>query len=202
MDSLRFADLYLAAFYTMVAVFYTVLIKHRSAESCGSRMVHPGNPFCLHWWNHLTFRIMRILIWLVCISLAFFPATVKFIGVLPLAESGIIRLTGIVILTLGFALAVSSNFVLNKAWRSGIDLSAPDLLHQTGLYRLSRNPGYIGVALGQVGFFLALPSIFTLFCLLIGIISLNIQIHLEEQHLGLKFKEIYQQYCAAVPRWL
>ena len=72
----------------------------------------------------------------------------------------------------------------------------------TGLFRISRNPMFIGVAMGQLGFFLALPSLFSLLCLPIGLIALQRQVRAEEKHLAATLPQFYPSYVALVPRWI
>lgn len=102
----------------------------------------------------------------------------------------------------GFTIAILTNLQMNKAWRSGIDQNNTSELITQGLFARSRNPAYIGVAFAQIGFFLALPSIFSTICLIVGLTALRIQVMLEEQHLKQTFGTQYVVYKQNVPRWL
>lgn len=197
-----FADVYLACFYTFVAVFYTCIIKYRAKRATRGPLVHMGAPCNAHWWNHLLFRVMRILIWLFCIFRLLLPELDRLAYMFPASEWIELRIVGLVILSTGFLIVVYTNLKLSTSWRSGIDTSNPTDLKQDGPYRFSRNPIYIGVVIGQVGFFAALPSAFTLFCLVVGFMSINLQIHLEEAHLKKRLKLVYTDYCKRVPRWI
>lgn len=94
------------------------------------------------------------------------------------------------------------HFSLRDKWCSGINPDGPSELVTAGLYRFSRNPVFVGVALGQLGFFLALPSLFSLLCLPIGLVALHRQIWAEEIHLAALFPRNYMSYVALVPRWM
>ena len=102
----------------------------------------------------------------------------------------------------GLALALFANYTLATQWRSGVDNDSPAVLVKSGLYRVTRNPGYIGVGLGQIGFFIAYPSLFTLVCVLIGMRALYRQILFEEAHLKQRFKETFTHYARHTPRFL
>ena len=52
------------------------------------------------------------------------------------------------------------------------------------------------------GFFLALPSVFSLECLLAGVTVLVRQARVEEKALAELFGEAYEAYRRQVPRWL
>ena len=196
-----FIAIYLAVFYSGVALFYLVFAKLRKRDHDGSSMIHMGARFSLHWWNHLTFRFFRIAIWGVCVLRLFVPALDNWL--VPFADLQVnwIVLTGVGLLTFGFALAVSGSLNLSGAWRSGIDESANEQLVTTQLYALTRNPTYVGVRMAQIGFFLALPNLFSLLCLVVGWIAVSVQIGLEEKHLQHRFGDAYRQYQRSVGRW-
>ena len=196
-----FIAVYLAAFYSGVALFYLVFAKLRKRDHDGSSMIHMGERFSLHWWNHLTFRFFRIAIWSVCVLRLFAPALDSWLLPFTALQLDWIALTGMGLLTLGFALAVSGSLNLSGAWRSGIDESASEQLVTTHLYALTRNPTYVGVRMAQLGFFLALPNLFSLVCLIVGWIAVSVQIGLEETHLQQRFGEAYAQYRRSVGRW-
>jgi protein-S-isoprenylcysteine O-methyltransferase Ste14 len=105
-------------------------------------------------------------------------------------------------LSVGFAIALISYKQLGDLWRSGIDPEGPGKLQQQGLYKFSRNPMYVGVITAQLGFFLALPSVFTLVCLLVGVFAILRQVNAEELHLHRVLPGDYKQYMNNVPRWI
>jgi protein-S-isoprenylcysteine O-methyltransferase Ste14 len=190
---------FLAFFYTFVAVFYIFLISKKQSQ-CGASLIHMGHRFSLHWWNHLTFRMFRIVIWAVCVLRVFFPETDNVLMMLTSINIPIINYVGVLLLVLGFSLTVYCNFILNNTWRSGIDEQQTTLI-TSAVYAKSRNPAYIGVAASQFGFFLAMPSVFSLACLVIGVSALRIQISLEEDFLNKVHQQEYTKYKQKVPRY-
>jgi len=72
-----------------------------------------------------------------------------------------------------------------------------------GLYRLSRNPAYVAVAMLYAGMALALGKTWTLAMLApaLTVIQLGV-IRREERYLERKFGDTYRAYCRAVRRWL
>lgn len=190
---------FLAAYFTFVAGFYACRLLFDKSRN---RLLHHGDIGSRQWWGHLSFRIFRILIWGICVTRAFRPAVDNYI----LVFSGLIALwlqvIGAVLLVLGFLTAVVGHNNLGEAWRSGIDPRGPARLVTNRLYAWSRNPMYLGVLTAQIGFFLALPSLFTLVCLVAGFMSVFSQVRLEEAHLKGKFPLDYENYSANVSRWL
>ena len=197
----EFARLYLAAFYSFVAAFYSVRIllkKHRTSRE----MVFPGERFCSTWWNHMIFRFFRAAIWMTCVFRWLFPAIDNNLGIISELNIWPVVLSGIVLLTAGFAFTVAVHFNLGDRWRSGIDPGEPQYLITDGYYRFTRNPMFLGVATAQFGFFLALPSLFSGVCLFIGLYILRRQALAEEAHLLQTFPNDYRAYMRNVRRWL
>ncbi|MDO7083503.1 methyltransferase [Pseudocolwellia sp. AS88] len=198
---IEFARIYLAIFYTCVALFYTVKIIVTQKKQLVD-LVHPGERFCSTWWNHLTFRFFRASILLICLSRVFFEGIDTYLVMLTPLQTFPVIFVGIVFMTVGFGMTVVIHLSMGNKWRSGIDNTGPKQLITDGYFRRSRNPIFVCVAFSQLGFFLALPSLFTLICLLIGVVMLHRQIIAEEQHLTNVFANEYKTYATDVRRWL
>ncbi len=198
----EFIDYFLAFFYSFVAVFYFILIRWRQYYSPKTKFINIGQTFNLHWINHITFRIFRVMIWSVCVTRLVFPDIDFFLGEFTFMHTGTYRVIGVAFLLTGFNLAVVSNISLKRAWRSGVDIKNTPYLVTQGIYGISRNPAYIGVGMAQLGFFFALPSIFSLCCTLFGLNALRIQVKLEEKHLSAKMPSEYNVYRQNVARWM
>lgn len=197
----EFTRLYLAVFYSFVAVFYTarILVKKRRASL---EMVFPGERFGSTWWNHMIFRFFRAAIWMVCVFRWLFPAIDENLCIISELNIWPVVITGNVLLTAGFAFTVAVHFNLGDQWRSGINPAGPEYLRTDGYYKFTRNPMFLGIATAQFGFFLAIPSIFSGVCLLIGLYTLHRQTLAEEEHLLKAFPDEYKVYMVSVSRWL
>jgi protein-S-isoprenylcysteine O-methyltransferase Ste14 len=110
---------------------------------------------------------------------------------------------GGVLAVAGLALARSFFRVLHGANTPVSPYSASTVLVTTGPYRLSRNPGYLGMALGYAGIailsgalWVLVPLVPTLFLIDRGVIRR------EERHLERRFGEQYIRYRARTRRWL
>ena len=194
-------DYFLAAFFSSVALFYVSLILTKQKNTNDLQCVHIGPKYSMHWCNHMTFRVFRILIWAYCVFRLFTPSIDGFIMQFESLYTMPVRMLGLACMCVGFILAVVSNMTMQKSWRSGIDEKTSSLVTH-GIYQLSRNPAYIGVAIAQIGFFLAVPNVFTAICMGVGLVALVIQTKLEEQFLFEQFGGEYAQYVRDVPRIL
>ena len=76
-------------------------------------------------------------------------------------------------------------------------------LVNVGPYRFSRNPMYLSLNLGYVGFSLLLNSVWMLVFLPIALLALHrFIIRREERYLAVRFGDDYRAYCGRVRRWI
>jgi protein-S-isoprenylcysteine O-methyltransferase Ste14 len=187
----EFTRIYLAVFYSGVAAFYAIRITAKKRTGL-REVVFPGERFNSTWWNHMLFRLFR---WP-------YPVIDSYLGIFDNLNVWPIVLAGNILLTAGFLFTVLIHFSWGRQWRSGIDPCGPEKLKTDGFYKYSRNPVFLGIATAQVGFFLALPSVFSSVCLLVGLYTLHIQTLAEEAHLINMFPKDYRHYKDHVRRWL
>jgi protein-S-isoprenylcysteine O-methyltransferase Ste14 len=103
---------------------------------------------------------------------------------------------------IGAVIWCATDFV-RRGGGTPVPLDPPKVLIVGGLYRISRNPMYIGVLLIQVGttlWFGSLAQVVYWFFLFIGF-TLFIRAN-EEPYLLKIFGTQYEAYCREVPRWL
>jgi protein-S-isoprenylcysteine O-methyltransferase Ste14 len=184
-----------------VALFYTVrilVLKKRYQND----VIFPGDRFCSSWWTHSLFRVFRATIWTVCVFRCFVPEIDNYLIFMPYLQIPSLMLLGNILLTLGFCTTILLHFMLGKQWRSGIDPEKPTQLITDGFYRFTRNPMFLAIGLSQLGFFMAIPSVFSAICLVIGFSCLAVQTSAEEKHLARLLPNIYNQYCQKVRRWI
>jgi protein-S-isoprenylcysteine O-methyltransferase Ste14 len=114
------------------------------------------------------------------------------------------RWLGLVPLALGVAIYVWCVADFATAGRgTPAPIDPPKELVRRGLYRVTRNPMYVGVASVLVGetwlFASGALAVYTV-CVVLGF-HLFVLLY-EEPTLRRNFGEAYERYCAAVPRWV
>ncbi len=104
------------------------------------------------------------------------------------------QVAGSVVGTVGvlyFAVAVSA---MKTNWRAGIDAGERTELVETGIYRFSRNPAFVGFDLLYAGFAMMWPSWPVIVLSVAAAILLHLQVLHEEEYLTARFGEAYRAY--------
>ncbi|WP_232468490.1 methyltransferase family protein [Croceicoccus marinus] len=72
-----------------------------------------------------------------------------------------------------------------------------------GIYRFTRNPMYLGMALAHLGLALALDSLGALLAWPVAIVLIDrLVIAREERHLAARFGPAFEEYRTRVRRWI
>ncbi len=196
-----FSRWFLAFFFLGVAIFYTVRIVVARRKS-GVSPVYLGEPGTVHWATHAVFRVFRVLILGVCIVRLLWPEFDSYLVTFDLLWHSTVLLLGSGLLLASFFAIIAIHVSMGEDWRSGTRAVDSTRLITTGPFKLSRNPMMLCVMTGQVGLFLALPSLFTLICLVVGVWAVVAQVSVEEGALQQRFGAEYESYAAQTPRWL
>lgn len=201
MSVVEFARAALPVFLTLVGLTYFARfagVYHRF----GILSQASSNPGSTQHITHTLFGVFRAAIWLVVVSRLFFPQVDGYIGVCPaLMQPGPV-LAGMVLILAGFLLIAYVHNFMACDWRLGVAEDEAFPLLTSGPFARTRNPIFLGILAVQIGFFLALPSVFSLACLILGSITIILQAGFEEARLLARFGKAYQDYMARTPRWL
>jgi protein-S-isoprenylcysteine O-methyltransferase Ste14 len=110
---------------------------------------------------------------------------------------------GSVLLLGGFALAVSFVRAFRRAGTPVNPGESATTLVTTGPYRLTRNPGYLGMTLGYAGIAVMSDALWVLVPLVPTLLLIDRGvIRREERHLERSFGEQYTRYRARTRRWI
>jgi protein-S-isoprenylcysteine O-methyltransferase Ste14 len=161
-----------------------------------------GNADNAHDFVGLLFRLVLVACIIVVGVYALWPAGYQYlIPIFWLQHTSVIVLgLGLLVISLVWTLIAQAQ--MGKSWRIGIDVEHRTELVQTGIFRLSRNPIFLGMRLTLLGLFCLLPNAVTLAILAVGEVLLQIQVRLEEEYLAKIHGEDYWQYRRQTQRWL
>lgn len=115
------------------------------------------------------------LIWLV------FPMLHKLDPLWTVGLYQVLGVAGVLLTTAGAMLAFAAQMSLGASWRVGVLEGESGSLVTGGLFRLSRNPTFVGQGLLLTGMALAIPSVPGLLAVLLFVISASVQIRAEER---------------------
>ena len=127
-------------------------------------------------------------------------ATPSFAFVIPARSlwTAILMPTGVIISGLGVASFRRASTTVNP-----MKPESSSVLVDSGIYRLTRNPMYLGFLLVLVGWAIFLSNIFAFLLLPVFILYMNrFQIEPEERALTAKFGPSFVAYKTRVRRWL
>lgn len=191
---------FLGTFFLLIGILFACRALGLYAR-LGFSHINYGSAGSTSWWNRHLFNGFRAAILGVCLARMFWPLD-PWLGVIPWLYHPFVLLAGVLILLVSFGMASYLQAYMHADWRSGIDVYHKPTLITSGPYGRSRNPLFLAVMLGQLGFFLALPSLFSLVCLLVGVWVIRRQALAEEVALAELYGEPYTHYRNQVPRWL
>ena len=148
------------------------------------------------------FKIVMACLTAVVIAHAFAPDIYSFLLPITWLENPTTQLVGILLLILSLGWTVLAQIQMGNSWRIGIDEKKETALVQSGLFRLSRNPIFLGMQITLLGFFLAVPNALTLLIFVLGFVLIQIQVRLEEEFLGKIHGAEYEEFRRRVRRWV
>ena len=166
------------------------------------------NPFVFkntdtaHDFVGRVFKLTFALVVVVVLVYALSPAAYAYLAPIRWLEYELLQWIGVAFLLVSLVWTIIAQAQMGEAWRIGVDTEHRTPLVQTGIFRISRNPIYIGVVITLSGLFLIIPNALTLLILVVGLVLMGVQIRLEEEHLGKMYAKEYAEYCRQVRRWL
>jgi protein-S-isoprenylcysteine O-methyltransferase Ste14 len=110
------------------------------------------------------------------------------------------RWFGVIVLTVGGILRLWPVFVLGKRFSGLVAIQPGHTLVTTGIYMFIRNPSYLGLMVGALGWALAFRSIVGIIIALLNLVPLVARMDAEEKLLREHFGAEYETYRARTKR--
>lgn len=139
--------------------------------------------------------LMKIANYLVVLAMAL---SILFVNPISNIYLNILGLVLAIFGTVVFFLAI---WYMRNNWRAGIPLQDKTNLVTNGIYRISRNPAFLGFGMLYVGICIMYFNPFLLIATLLTIALLHNQILMEEKFLIKTFGKEYEQYMRSVSRY-
>ena len=193
-----FLPIYLLAFFGVAFVWRSMLVWKQT----GINPYRLGNSDTAYDFIGLLFRLTLAACAATVMLYAVLPAAYPLFAPIPWLQHPVLMYLGLALLVVAVIWGLVAPSQMGQAWRIGIDANQRTDLVESGLFRISRNPIFLGMRLILVGFFLILPNAATLTIWVLGDALMQIQARLEEEHLTRLHGDRYQAYCRRVRRWL
>lgn len=193
-----FLPLYLLFFFGLAMV----LPSYRIWKTTGINPYKLGSSDSAHDYIGVLFRLALIATSIVVIVFAFLPGLYKYLIPIFYLEHPALPIVGIALLILAIVWVLIAQIHMQRSWRIGIDEEVKTELIQTGLFKLSRNPIFLGMRIMLLGLFFVLPNAASLVVLIAGDLLIQIQVRLEEEFLMRTHGQAYLRYKTKVRRWL
>lgn len=148
------------------------------------------------------FKALFAVIVVVVVVYAFFPNAYQYVMPIHSLERASMRVTGFILLLVSLVWTIVAQAQMGNSWRIGIDNEHGTKLVHAGVFKLSRNPIFLGMIATLLGLFLVIPSAGTFMTLLIGMILIGVQVRLEEEYLTRAYGDEYLEYRGTVRRWI
>ena len=193
-----FLLIYLLIFFGLAMI----LPSYRVWKTTGINPYKLGKSKSAHDYIGILFRLSMLGVALVVVAFAFLPNLYEYLVPISYLSNSTLVIIGQVLLSIAVIWVLVAQVHMQKSWRIGIDEDVKTELIQTGLFKLSRNPIFLGMRVMLLGLFLVLPSAATLVILFVGDLLIQIQVRLEEEFLTRTHGKAYLAYQKQVRRWI
>lgn len=113
------------------------------------------------------------------------------------------RIIGIVFCAVGVTVFICAVLTMRDSWRAGVSQTDKTELVTNGIYRISRNPAFLGFDLVYIGILLMFFNWILLIVSLFAMLMFHLQIvNVEEDFLIVTFGDTYLDYQKKVNRYL
>ena len=194
--------LFLLAYIIIFFGLAMILPSYHVWKTTGVNPYKFGKSESTHDYVGALFRFTILAVALVVILFVFLPSLYEYLVPISYLSNSTLSNIGQILLTLAVAWVLIAQVHMQKSWRIGIDENVKTELIQTGLFKISRNPIFLGMRIMLLGLFLVLPNAATLATLFSGELLIQIQVRLEEEFLTRTHGEAYRAYRKQVRRWI
>ena len=182
--------------------FVFILPSYRVYKRTGKNPYLFGKSDSAHDYSGLQMRIVPAATILAIIIYSVLGEVYQFLVPIGYLEIDRVKLAGALLLILSLCWIIIAQINMGQSWRIGFNNNDAAPLIRSGVFRISRNPVFLGMIVTQIGFCLMMPNVLTLLILSQVYQLLQIQVRLEEEYLASMHGDEYKDYCKHTRRWL
>lgn len=189
---------YLAAFFVIAFVIRSYLVWKRT----GVNPYVVGNSDRPIDFVENLYPVPAVLLVGATAIFSALPSAYSYLTPITWLESIYVQAIGLFLMGIAIVWTATAQMQMGHSWRIGIDLDNKTELVEKGLFRVSRNPIFLGMRMALWGFFLTLPNAATLVSVVMLDVLIQVQVRLEEEFLRGVHGEAYSEYSGGVRRWI
>lgn len=193
-----FLPIYFVLFFSLAMILPT----YRIWKTTGINPYKLGSSDSTHDYIGKNFRLTLLVCFLVVILFSISPNIYSHLLPISFLSHGAFAGTGLFLLLAALIWVLIAQVHMQGSWRIGIDEDIKSELVQNGLFKISRNPIFLGMRAMLLGLFLIIPSAATFVILITGELLIQTQVRLEEEFLVRAHGENYLKYQKRVRRWI
>ncbi|MBC7888899.1 MAG: isoprenylcysteine carboxylmethyltransferase family protein [Ferruginibacter sp.] len=197
---INFLKIYLPLFLLLYLLVAFVLPSYRTWKQTGINPIRFGKDDTLH--NYIGFVMKQLVAFLFVPVILFSSGSKLYAYLLPAwyLQNQTFLVTGLIVIHIALFWIIIAQYQMSNSWRIGIDeVNKTDLVTK-GVFRISRNPIFLGMILTVLGLFFILPNALNFFLSLTTYFIIQVQIRLEETFLEQQHGEVYKNYKSKTRR--
>jgi protein-S-isoprenylcysteine O-methyltransferase Ste14 len=186
-------------------IYFAVAFVWRSVVVYKTTGINPyvlGGSDNAYDYIGFVFRLTFLAVVGVIILFSAFSGFYDYAAPIAWLEHDFVRWFGLGFLVASLIWTAVAQVQMGASWRIGIDQENRTELVEQGLFKLTRNPIFLGMRIALAGFFLTIPNAVTLLTYVLGDVLMQIQVRLEEEHLRSLHGERYAEFTKRVRRWI
>lgn len=150
-------------------------------------------------------KLMRLdltLCAIVIIFYSFWNYGYQFLTPIVWLQKPFVEIIGVILILASLIWIIAAQAQMGNSWRIGVNDGEKTKLVKEGIFRLSRNPVFLGMRLTLFGLFLIMPNALSFTVWFLGDVLMQTQVRLEEEHLTKTHGREYEVFCRQVRRWI
>lgn len=191
---------YFLLFYFIVGILVLAARFFLLKQSIGKSAAVRPNTETVEGLLNFYFSVLMLFTALVVLIVSLLPQFADYLVPIDFLGAAGLKLSGCVILIVSLIWIFVGQHQMRRSWQFGIQEEKKTELVRAGLFRISRNPIYVGTLAMLAGLFLVFSSAATLLILVVGYVMTQMQIRLEEQYLTKHHGDAYLDYKKKVRR--
>jgi len=194
--------LFLLVYYFLFFLLAIILPTVRVWMATGNNPFKLGLSDSAHDYIGKSFLLVMFICGLVIFIFVLLPFVYQLLVPIQYLSNVAFAWVGIVLLLLAMIWVPLAQTQMQKSWRIGIDEDVKTELVHRGLFKISRNPIFLGMRIMLFGLFLILPNAIMLATWIAGELLVQVQVRLEEEFLTRTHGASYLAYQKQVRRWI